>query len=105
MLIQEILPLMDEAPFTQNASTATYDATQALVCQMDVVQADTGMDGEVIHSLFALFDERVAIDVPTKVFYFAVYLLQCLIDRNGTHGYRTVPEYPFACFVDVVSGG
>ena len=97
--------VVNQTPFAKDTSSTAYDTAQTFVCQMDVVQTDTGMEGEVIHSLFALFDERVAIDVPSKVFYFAVYLLLCLIDRNGTHVYRTVPEYPFACFVDVVSGG
>ena len=36
----------------------------------------TGMDGEIVDSLFSLFDQCVAIDFPTQVFYLSVHLFQ-----------------------------
>ena len=96
---------MDEAPLAHDASATAHDTAQPLVCQVDIVQADTGMDGEVIHPLFTLLDEGVPIDFPSKVFHLAIYLLQCLIDGYGTHGHGAVADNPFAGFMDVIAGG
>ncbi len=103
MLIQETLPILQQAPFTHDAASTTHDAAKTAVGKMHVVPAYSGMDGEIVHALFALLDKRVAIHLPREVFHLAVYLLQCLIDRHCAHRNRTVAQYPFTCFVDVVS--
>ena len=63
----------------------------------------TGMDGEIVDSLFSLFDQCVAIDFPTQVFYLSVHLFQSLVDRDCSHRNRTVTNDPFAGFMDIVS--
>ena len=70
---------------------------------MYVVKADTCVDGEIIHSLLALFNQGVFVNLPTEVFYFSVDLFQGLINRHRTHRYRTVAHNPFTRFVDVVA--
>ena len=92
---------MDKAPLAHDTSATAHDTAQTLVGQVYVVTTDTGMDGEVVHSLLALLDEGVAVDFPGQVFHLAVHLLQCLIDGHGTHRHRTVAHNPFASFVDV----
>ena len=59
------------------------------------------MDPKIVHSLFALLDQRIAIDFPGQVFHLAVYFFQRLIDRYGSYGYRTVADDPFTSFMDV----
>ena len=47
---------MYQTPLAHDAASAAYDATQTFVSQMYILAAYSGMDGKVIHSLFALFD-------------------------------------------------
>ena len=96
---------MEETPLAHDASAAAYDTAQTLVCQMHVVSSDSGMDGEVVHSLLTLLDKRIAVNLPVEVFHFAVHLFQRLVDRNGAYRHRTVAHDPFARLVDIVAGG
>ena len=105
VFVKKTFLIVDEAPLAHDASATAHDTAQPLVRQVDIMQADTGMDGEVIHPLFALLDEGVPIDFPSKVFHLAIDLLQCLIDGHGTHGYGAVADNPFAGFMDVIAGG
>ena len=66
--------------------------------------ADARMDGEVVHSLLTLLDQRVAIQFPGQVLYLSVYLFQSLVDRYGPHRNGTVADDPFPRFVYVLSG-
>ena len=104
MLIEEALLLVVETPLAHDTSAAAYDTAEACVGEVYVVQTDSGMDSEVVHSLLTLLDERVAVYFPAEVFHLAVHLLQCLIDRHGAYRYRTVSENPLSCLVDIVSG-
>ena len=104
MFVKERFAVVDKAPFAHDASSPAHDAAQALVCQMHIVTADSGMDGEVVHSLFTLLDERIFIDFPCQVFHLAVYFFQSLVDGHCAHGNGTVAHNPFACLVDVVAG-
>ena len=61
----------------------------------------SGVDGEVVDALFALFDERVAIDFPSKFGNVAVDFLEGLVDGDSANGNGAVADNPFACFVDV----
>lgn len=47
---------MYQTPLAHDAASAAYDAAQTFVSQMYILAAYSGMDGKVIHSLFALFD-------------------------------------------------
>ena len=63
------------------------------------------MDGEIIHSLLALFSQGIAVDFPSKVLHFAVHFLQGLVDGDRAYRNGTVTDNPFARFVDILSGG
>ena len=104
MLVQETFAVVHQTPFAHNASAAAHDAAQAFVRQMYVVAADTCVYGEIIHTLLALFNQRVPIEFPGKFLYFAVHLFQRLINGNRTYGNRTVADDPLPGFVDVCSG-
>ena len=104
MFVQETFAVVHQTPFAHDASAATHDAAQTLVGQVYVVAADTSVYGEVVHALFALFNQGIAVELPREVFHFAVHFLQCLINGNRTYGNRTVADNPFAGFVDIFSG-
>ena len=97
---------MHQAPFAHDASATAHDAAQPFVGQMHIVAADACMDGEVIHSLLALFNQGVAVDFPGEVFHLCRSpFSKCLVDRDSAHGNGTVADNPFARFVDVLARG
>ena len=98
VLIKETLLIVQQAPLAHDAATTTHDATQATIGQMNIVATYAGMDGKIVHTLFALLDERVAIHLPREVFYLAVNLFQGLIDGHSTHWDGTIAKNPLACF-------
>ena len=104
VFVQETLPIVHLAPAAHDASAAADDATRAPLGQVDVLQSHSGVDGKVVHSLLALFDEGVPIDVPCERFHPSVHLLQGLIDGHCAYGYGAIAHYPFARLVDVLSG-
>ncbi len=61
------------------------------------------MYGEVINSLFALFDKCIAVYLPCQFLYITVYFLKCLIDRYSPHRYWAVADNPLAGLVYVVA--
>ena len=63
------------------------------------------MDREVIHSLFSLFDERIAIHLPGQFFRAAAGFLECLVNRDGADRHRRVPQDPFSRLVNIAAGG
>ena len=71
---------------------------------MDVGQPHAGVDGEIIDALFALFDQRVLVDLPVEFYGIAVDLLQRLVDRHGADRDRRVAQDPFPRGVDVAPG-
>ena len=84
-------------------SAAAHYAAQAVVGKVNVLQAYAGMDGEIVHSLLALLDDSVAIDLPCEVFHPSANLFQCLIDGHCAHWDGAVAQYPLAYLVDVVA--
>ena len=71
---------------------------------MDVGQAHTRVDGEVVHALLGLFDQRVAEDFPGQVFGHAAHLLERLVDGHRANRHGRVAHDPVACGVDVLAG-
>jgi hypothetical protein len=63
------------------------------------------VDGEVVHALLGLLDQRVLEDFPGQVLGLAIHLFQRLVDGHGADGYRRVAQNPLAGFVDVLAGG
>ena len=57
---------MREAPLGHDRTAAADDAGDALGGERDVGQAHARVDGEVVHALLRLLDERVAIDFPCQ---------------------------------------
>ena len=55
------------------------------------------MDGEIVDSLFSLFDQCVAIDFPnSSLLSFRFTFSKSLVDRDCSHRNRTVTNDPFA---------
>ena len=73
--------------------------------QGHVLEANAGVDGEVVNALLGLFDERVAEDLPGQVLGLAVDLFQGLVDGNAAHRNRAVADDPLSGLVDVAAGG
>ena len=97
--------MVGEAPLGQDRAAARDDAGHALGGHRDVAQQHAGVDGEVVHALLGLLDQRVAEDLPGEVLGLAVDLLQRLVDRHGADRHRAVAHDPLARLVDVLAGG
>ena len=69
-----------------------------------VAEQHAGVDGEVVHALLGLLDERVAVDLPGQVLGPAADLLERLVDRHRADRHRRVAEDPLARLVDVLAG-
>src|SRR5712692_9195066 len=95
--------MMREAPLGHDRAAARHDAGDALGGERDVAQQHARVDGEVVHALLGLLDQRVAVDVPGQLFRLASDLLERLVDRHGPDRYRRVPEDPLAGLVDVLA--
>ena len=61
------------------------------------------MDGEVVHTLFSLFYERIAEHFPGEIFGNATGLIQSLINRNGTNWHRRVTNNPLTRFMNMLT--
>ena len=67
------------------------------------MQTKSSVDGEIVHALFSLFDQRVPKDLPSEIFSDAADLLKRLVNRHRPNGYGTVTNDPVACGVDVLT--
>ena len=105
VFVEEAFAVVGEAPFGHNGAAAGDDAGDAVDGHGDIGEADAGVDGEVVHALFGLFDEGVAEDFPGQVFGFAVDFFQGLVDGDAADGDGAVADDPLAGFVDVAAGG
>ena len=103
--VEEVLLVVGQAPLGEDGAAAADDAGDALGGQRHVAQQHAGVDGEVVHALLGLLDERVAEDLPGEVLGLAVDLLQRLVDGHGADGHGAVAQDPLAGLVDVVAGG
>ena len=103
MLIKKTFLVMNQAPFTHNATAPAHNTAQTFISQMYIVSTYPGMNRKVIHPLFTLLNQGIFINLPTKVFHLAVYFLQCLIDRYSTYRNRTITYNPFTGFMDIIS--
>mmetsp|Transcript_62125 Transcript_62125/g.171845 ORF Transcript_62125/g.171845 Transcript_62125/m.171845 type:complete len:551 (-) Transcript_62125:4169-5821(-) len=103
--VQEVLAVVGDAPFGQDGAAARHDAGAALGGHRDEGQAQAGVDGEVVHPLLGLLDQRVAEHRPVQVLGHAAHLLQRLVDRHGADGHGRVADDPVPRGVDVAAGG
>ena len=65
--VEEVLLVVRQAPLRHDRAAARHDAGHAPRRQRDVAQQHAGVDGEVVHPLLGLLDERVAVDLPGQV--------------------------------------
>ena len=68
-----------------------------------VFQPDAAMYGEVVHALFALFDKRVAEQLPGQVLGLSLHFFHSLVHRHGADRHRAVTHNPFARLMDIVA--
>mmetsp|Transcript_33447 Transcript_33447/g.99629 ORF Transcript_33447/g.99629 Transcript_33447/m.99629 type:complete len:676 (+) Transcript_33447:411-2438(+) len=105
VLVGEILPVMEDVPLGMDGSAAGDDARLAGDGHGHVTEEDSGMDGEVIDALLGLLDESLAEGVPVEILGDAVYLLEGLVDGDGSHGNGRVADDPLAGLMNVLPGG
>ena len=86
--IEETLLVMGQTPFGHDGTAPGDNTGHAPGRQRNERQADTGMDGEIIHPLFGLFNEGVAENFPGQFLGFAVDLFQSLINGHRPDGNR-----------------
>src|SRR5262249_38353616 len=103
-LVKETLLVTRQAPLGHDRTAARNDTGNAVGGEMDVAEPHAGVDGEVIYALFALLNQRVAINLPVELHRVAVDFLKRLVDRHGADRDRRVADYPFARVVDVAAG-
>ena len=105
MRVKETFLVMRQAPFGHDGAAARNDAGDASGGERDVTQQHPGMDGEIIHALLALLDERVAINFPGQFFGFAADFFQRLVNRHRADRHGRVAQNPFARFMNVFARG
>ena len=104
MGIEEALFMMRQAPFRHDRPAARDNAGDALRGQVDIGQTHAGMDGEIVDTLLALLDQRVAVNLPGQIFGNAIHFFQRLVDWHRADRHRAVADDPFARVVDVATG-
>ena len=62
------------------------------------------MNGEIVHTLFTLFDQGIAVNLPGQVFDLAIDFFQGLVDGHCADGHGRVTQDPFAGGVNIFSG-
>ena len=82
-LVEEAFLVPRQAPLRHDRAAARDNAGDAVGGERHIGEPHAGMDGEIIHALFALLDQRVFIAFPVELDRIAVDLLQRLIDRHG----------------------
>ena len=103
--VEEVLLVVGKAPLRHDRAAARNDSCHAAGSHRHKAQQHARVDGEVVDALFGLFDERVAIDLPSQILGLAIDLFQCLIDRHRADRDRGVAQDPLAGGVDVFAGG
>ena len=73
--VEETLSVMRQTPLRHDGTATANDPRDPLGGQRHVCQTHTGVNGEVIHTLLGLFDQRVAEQLPGQVFSNAVTFL------------------------------
>ncbi len=102
--VEKIFLVMGEAPFGENRAPARNDARDALGGERNMRKPDAGVDGEIIHALLALLDQRVAIDFPGELLGDTADLFQGLVYWNRADRHRRIPDDPFTNGVNVPAG-
>ncbi len=72
MGVEEVFLIVDHGPAGHYRAAARHDAGQTFLNHVSMSAESSGMDGEVVHTLFCLLDQCVAIDFPGQILHFAV---------------------------------
>ena len=96
--------MVHEAPLRHDRAAARHDAGHAFCCERHVLQQHAGVDREIVHSLFGLFDQRVAIDLPSEILHLAVDFFNGLVNGHRADRHRRIAQNPFPRFMDVLAG-
>ena len=96
--------MMGETPFGHDRAPTGNNAGNPLGRQRHIAQKHTGMNREVIHPLFGLLDQRVAINLPGQLFGNPIHFFQSLIDGHRANGHHGVANNPFARLMDILAG-
>ena len=102
--VEEVLPVVGEAPLGHDAAAARHDARDAARRERDVAQEQARVDGEVVDALLRLLHQRVAEQLPREVLGAPAHLLQRLVQRHRADRDRRVAQDPLARLVDVRAG-
>ena len=102
--VEEVLLMVGEAPRGEDRPAPADDARDPPGCQRHVPQEHARVDGEVVHALLCLLDDRVPVHVPAQVLGSPVDLLQGLVDGHRADRHRRVAHDPLPGGVDVRSG-
>ena len=102
--VEEALAMVGEAPFRHDGAATRDDAGHALGGHGDIGQPHARMDGEIIDTLFGLFDQRVAENLPRQILGNAADLFERLIDGHGADRHGRIADDPFARVVNVAAG-
>ena len=95
--------MMRQAPLGHDGAAARDDARHPPGGERHVAQQHAGVNGEVVHALLGLLDERVAVHLPGQLLGLAVHLLERLVDRHGAERRRRIAQDPLARLVDVLA--
>ncbi len=64
MGIEEILLIMDYGPGSHDGAAARHDSCEALANHIGMGAERACMDGEIVHTLFGLLYEGIAVYLP-----------------------------------------
>ncbi len=103
MFVEETFLVMREAPLRHDGAPTADNAGNTLCRKRHIGKAHTSMDGEIVHALLCLLDQRVAINLPCEIFGNAIHLLERLIDRHSADGNGGIADDPFACVVNIAA--
>ena len=105
MFVTKVFLVVKNIPLRMNRTTTVTDASHTFSGERDETEQHTRVNGEVIHALLRLLDQRVAKNFPSQVFRYTVDLFQRLVNRHRADRNRRVTNNPFAGLVDVLAGG
>mmetsp|Transcript_10926 Transcript_10926/g.27584 ORF Transcript_10926/g.27584 Transcript_10926/m.27584 type:complete len:604 (-) Transcript_10926:142-1953(-) len=105
VLVREVLLVLHEGELGVDGPAARYDARHTLGCVRNEAQEHSGVDGEVVHPLLRLLDQRLPEQLPRDLHRVPASLLQSLVDGDGADGNGGVPHDPLPRLVDVLARG
>ena len=88
MGIEKTFLMMCQTPLGHDRAAAANNSARTIDRERDIGQPHARVDGEIIHTLLRLFDERVAINLPSQFLRLAAHFFQRLINGHRADGHR-----------------